>query len=99
MGAAKDSVTCGKIIFDQVASVGRLALLAPSFGSSVGPTAAGGTANAGKLAQLRQLYTELQTTYSAAKTNGPYLPHFGLGKRHSGKSPPPLCGRHVHQHR
>jgi hypothetical protein len=68
MGAAKDSATCGRIVFDQVAAVGRLALTVATLGSSL---AVPGATDPGKLAQLKQLYTQLQATYKAAKANSP----------------------------
>ena len=45
MGAAKDSKTCAKQIFDQVSSIGQVALTIATAGSSAG---ASGAANAGK---------------------------------------------------
>lgn len=74
MGAAKDSFTCGTIIFGQVAAVGQLALTAATLGSSMAGTAgASAVQNAGKLAQLKELYTKLEAAYSAAKKTYPAL--------------------------
>ena len=41
MGAAKDSATCASIVFDQVWSVGELALNAATFGASKAALSAG----------------------------------------------------------
>ena len=55
MGSAKDSLTCAKIVFDQVTSVGEVALFVASLGSSSGGTAgAKAGKNAGKLAKLKK---------------------------------------------
>jgi hypothetical protein len=69
MGAAKDQLNCAKITFDQVTAVGRLALNVASLGSSM----IGGVPDAGKLAQLKGWYDQLQAAYTAAKTTHPAL--------------------------
>ena len=63
MGAAKDAATCARIVFDQVTAVGRLAFTVATLGSSM----VGGVGNAGKLAQLKQSYTELKEAYDKLK--------------------------------
>lgn len=74
MGAAKDSATCARITFGQVAAVGNLALTAASLGSSlVGTAGAGAAANAGKLSTLMQKYNDLVAAYNAAKATSPAL--------------------------
>jgi hypothetical protein len=74
MGAAKDSSTCGTIVFGQVASVGQLALTVATLGSSMAATGpASAAANAGKLAQLKAQMEKLKTAYEAAKTAYPAL--------------------------
>ena len=58
MGAAKDSFTCGTIIFGQVAAVGQLALTAATLGSSMAGTAgASAVQNAGKLSPIDEKFT------------------------------------------
>jgi hypothetical protein len=53
MGAAKDSVTCGMTVFDQVMSVGNLAVDIATVGSGGMATSA---AKLGKLAELKKAY-------------------------------------------
>ncbi len=68
MGAAKDDLTCGKVTFNQVASVGQLALTAATLGSSMlGSTAASSAQKAGMLADLEAKYNALIAAYNAAK--------------------------------
>src|SRR5438477_566569 len=67
MGAAKDSSTCGQIVFGQVASVGSLALTVATLGTSTAATSAEKTAtSAGKLAELQKKYKELKAAYDKA---------------------------------
>lgn len=74
MGAAKDSMTCGLVIFNQVASVGQLAITAATLGSSMlGNTGASAATNAGKIAQLTELYDKLVKGYDAAKKAYPVI--------------------------
>lgn len=55
MGAAKNKKTCAEVIFNQVASVGQLAMNIATFGGSGAASSAANTAkNAGKLAQLKK---------------------------------------------
>src|SRR5262249_5200023 len=51
MGSAKDSTTCGTTVFDQVSSVGNMAVSIATLGSS---GAATGAAKAGRLAELKK---------------------------------------------
>lgn len=68
MGAAKDSKTCGQIIFDQVSSVGELALNVATLGSSSGATAAAkGAKTAAELSTLRKKFADLQKAYKATE--------------------------------
>jgi len=53
MGAAKDSKTCAQIIFNQITSVGTLALNIATFGTSGGATAGANAAT--KAAELSSL--------------------------------------------
>jgi hypothetical protein len=74
MGAAKDSKTCASIVFNQVASVGKLAMTIATLGESDAATsAASGPANASKLARLKDTYAKLKTAYEAAKKESPAL--------------------------
>lgn len=68
MGAAKDSKTCGEIVFGQVESVvsaaGEITAAVLTAGGSAGATAgAKSAANASKLASLREKYKRLQVIY------------------------------------
>ena len=68
MGAAKDSKTCATVIFNQVSSVGTIALNIATLGSSGAATTAVKTATtAGKLSKMKQMFTELKTVYEANK--------------------------------
>jgi hypothetical protein len=71
MGAAKDSATCAKIIANQIASVGQLAITIGSLGSSTSLTAGmSAPAKAGKLTKLTQEFTRLKTQWDIlVKTN------------------------------
>jgi hypothetical protein len=74
MGAAKDSKTCASIVFNQVASVGKLAMTIATFGESDAvESAASAPANASKLAKLKEMYNQLKTAYEAAKKETPAL--------------------------
>ena len=74
MGAAKDSMTCASIIFNQVAAVGQLAMTAATLGSSMAGNAGSSVAtNAGKLAELKALYAKLKDGYDAAKKAYPAI--------------------------
>jgi hypothetical protein len=53
MGAAKDSATCGKIIFDQVSSVGMMAINIATLGSS-------GAATTASKSALKTAFKQLQ---------------------------------------
>lgn len=67
MGAAKDSYTCGSIIFDQVSAVGNMALSIATLGSSAAISAA---AQAGKTAEriaaMKKKFESLQKILEAA---------------------------------
>jgi hypothetical protein len=74
MGAAKDSMTCASIVFNQVASVGKLAMTAATLGQSMAASSgANATDKAGKLAQLKEMYNKLKSAYEAAKKTFPAL--------------------------
>lgn len=68
MGAAKDDVTCGQIIFDQVSSVGQIAIFVASLGtSSAGTAAAGGARSATRLAKLKKQYESMKRAWNNIK--------------------------------
>ena len=76
MGAAKDAATCASITFDQVASVGQIALFVgttvATLGTSTGATAAANTAartaqTAGKIARIKQQFATMKSAYKAIK--------------------------------
>jgi hypothetical protein len=74
MGAAKDSKTCASIVFNQVASVGKLAMTVVTLGSSVAATSGANAADkASKLAQLKEQFNKLKAAYEAAKAAFPAL--------------------------
>src|SRR5262249_46814021 len=74
MGAAKDATTCASVIFSQVAAVGQLAMTAATLGQSIGAGSAANAADkASKLQKLKDLYTQLETAYEAAKKATPAL--------------------------
>jgi hypothetical protein len=73
MGAAKDSATCARIVFDQVAAVGRLALTAATLGSSLAVGVKDPSNFTKLIAKLRNDYTDLLAKYNAAKANSPKL--------------------------
>jgi hypothetical protein len=74
MGAAKDANTCASIVFNQVASVGKLAMTIATLGESDAATsAASGAANASKIAKLKDLYAKMKTAYETAKKEVPAL--------------------------
>ncbi|MEM7210982.1 MAG: hypothetical protein AAF479_03660 [Pseudomonadota bacterium] len=76
MGAAKDTATCGSITFDQVASIGQIALFVgttvATLGTSTGATAAANTAartaqTAGKIARIKRQFATMKSAYKAIK--------------------------------
>ncbi len=68
MGAAVDSKVCAETIFNQVASVGQLALNIATFGTSSGAaSAANAGKNAGKAATLTKKLTQLKDSIKANK--------------------------------
>jgi hypothetical protein len=71
MGAAKDSLTCAKIIANQVVSVGQLALTIGSLGTSTSLTAGlSAPEKASRLTKLTQEFTKLKTQWDVLqKTN------------------------------
>jgi hypothetical protein len=74
MGAAKDQFTCGQVIFNQVAAVGKLALTAVTLGSSMsGGAGASAITNAGALGKLKSAYEELKTKYDLARQAYPAI--------------------------
>ena len=71
MGAAKDSTTCGKIVFGQVASVAQVAVFIASFGSSSAVTTAGDAAQtANNLEKLQASYKTMKAQYDLFKKSG-----------------------------
>lgn len=67
MGAATDSFTCGKQIFDQVMSVGEMALSLVTLGASNGATKAVAAAKqgskfSGMVTKFRKLKNTVQTS-------------------------------------
>ena len=74
MGAAKDLKTCASIVFNQVSSVGKLALTIATLGESSAVTEAEmSSGNASKLAKLKDLYKKMKEAYEAAKKEFPAL--------------------------
>jgi hypothetical protein len=74
MGAAKDSKTCESIVFNQVASVGKLAMTIATLGESdAAMSAENAPAQASKLAQLKDQYNKMKAAYEAAKKETPAL--------------------------
>jgi len=70
MGAAASSKVCGSIIFDQVSSVGTLALTIGSMGSSTALTAGmSAPEKATRLAKLKQQYSEMKVAFELLKKN------------------------------
>lgn len=71
MGAAKDSLTCAKIIGGQVYSVGNLAINIASLGTSTSLTAGmSAPEKASRLAKITQEFTRLKTQWDVlVKTN------------------------------
>ena len=70
MGAAKTSATCGSVVFGQVASVGQMAITVASLGSSTALTAGmKAPEDAGKLAKLKQQYSQMKVAFDLAKKN------------------------------
>jgi len=68
MGAAKDSTTCAKIIWDQVSSVGTLALNIASLGSSAAATeGASAATKAAELSSLQKKFQQLKDLYEKTK--------------------------------
>lgn len=69
MGAAKDSYTCGSIIWDQVSSVGGMALSIATMGSSAAISKA---ATAGKtlerIAEMKKKFEAMQKVLEKADT-------------------------------
>ncbi len=74
MGAAKDFKTCASIVFNQVSSVGKLALTIATLGESSAVTEAESeSGNASKLAKLKDSYKKMKEAYEAAKKEFPAL--------------------------
>ena len=70
MGAAKTSAACGSAVFGQVAGVGQMALTIASLGSSTALTAGmKAPEDAGKLAKLKQQFSEMKVAFDLAKKN------------------------------
>ena len=68
MGAAKDDATCAQIVFDQVSSVGQMAIFIGSLGtSSAGTAAAGGARSATRLAKLKKQYESMKRAWNNVK--------------------------------
>ena len=74
MGAAKTDGTCASVVWNQVSSVGQLALTIATVGTSLIPaTAANTAADVGRVAQLKAMYADLKAAYDAAKSASPAL--------------------------
>jgi sugar diacid utilization regulator len=73
MGAAKDEMTCASIVFNQVASVGKMAMTVTLGESDAVTSAASATAKASRLAQLKDTYNKMKTAYETAKKEFPAL--------------------------
>jgi hypothetical protein len=70
MGAAKDSTTCAKVIFGQVAAVANLAFNVASLGSSTSLTAGmSAPQKASRLAKLKQQYSALKVQFDLLTKN------------------------------
>ncbi len=68
MGAAKESFTCGHVVFDQVSSVGQMAMFVSSLGSSAAANeGANAATNATRLAELKRKYAQLKEEYEKVK--------------------------------
>ena len=68
MGAAKDDATCAQIVFDQVSSVGQMAIFVGTLGtSSAGTAAAGGVKSATRLARMKKDYEAMKKAWNAVK--------------------------------
>jgi len=68
MGAAKDSKTCAGIVFDQVASVGEMAMFAASLGSSSAATGgAKGAKSSARLAKLKAQFAKMKKAFDKIK--------------------------------
>lgn len=68
MGAAKDDATCAQIVFDQVSSVGQLAMFVASLGSSsAGSAATGGARSASRVAELRRQFEAMKRTWDQVR--------------------------------
>lgn len=68
MGAAKDKKTCGSIVFDQVTSVGEIALFVATAGSSgAAEEAAEAPEKAAELSKLRKKYEEMKAAWDRIK--------------------------------
>lgn len=63
MGAAKDSFSCGSVVFSQVSSVGMMAVNLATLGSS---SAATGAVSASKLSELTAKFNEMKNAFNAA---------------------------------
>ncbi|MDX1569924.1 MAG: hypothetical protein R3200_05510 [Xanthomonadales bacterium] len=64
MGAAKDSATCGTIVFNQVSSVGQMAMFVGSLGTS---SAASAGSNSARLAQLKRKFEDMKRSWNQIK--------------------------------
>ncbi len=71
MGAAKDSLTCGLTVFNQVQSAGNLAMTVATAGTSMAATSGlGAVEKAARLAGLQKQYAAMVTAYQAIKKAG-----------------------------
>ncbi len=70
MGAAKDSFTCGQIVFGQVSSVGQLAFKIATLPTGAGAVAGAATAasKAERLTKLKDMYRTLKALYQQNET-------------------------------
>lgn len=66
MGAAKDPRTCAGIVFDQVSSVGQMAMFVGSLGTS---SAGSAGANSAKLAQLKRKFEDMKRAWNQIRNS------------------------------
>lgn len=68
MGAASDDAACAEVVFDQVSSVGQMAMFVGTFGTSSAATgAAGAGRGAARLARLRTQYDRMRRAWNRVK--------------------------------
>ncbi|MFK8015709.1 MAG: DM9 repeat-containing protein [Gammaproteobacteria bacterium] len=74
MGSSTTSGKCAEIVFDQVSSVGQMALTIGTLGTSTGATAAANTGkSATRLAKLRADFNRMKTAFDKVKRENPKI--------------------------